>query len=154
MARLRSNVKAVFYATSWVIYGSLKSLAMQIMHKSLGIIQKLSLSSGVCTISRQKVLSFKREIHGVLNDSRFLRKMLALYVYWQKICRIFLQFQRSTFQNVLVFFMQICCQFQPCIFRFIDILLCVVTILKYVPNVWFTSLMRRWVEKVSIILWL
>ena len=38
-------------------------------------------------------------------------------MYWRKICRIFLLFHRSTFQNVLVFFSQICCHFQPCISR-------------------------------------
>ena len=27
------------------------------------------------------------------------------FMYWRKICRIFLQFHRSTFQNVLVFFL-------------------------------------------------
>ena len=39
------------------------------------------------------------------------------FMYWRKICRIFLLFHRSTFQNVLVFFSQICCHFQPCISR-------------------------------------
>ena len=39
------------------------------------------------------------------------------FMYWRKICRIFLLFHRSTFQNVLDFFSQICCHFQPCISR-------------------------------------
>ena len=43
------------------------------------------------------------------------------FMYWRKICRIFLLFHRSTFQNVLVFFSQICCHFQPCIFRFREV---------------------------------
>ena len=39
------------------------------------------------------------------------------FMNWRKICRIFHQSHRSTFQNVHVFFTQICCHFQPRISR-------------------------------------